>query len=56
MICEELLEKLKCAVSDEEHFIIKPISLACGHLVSKTCIRNMRELKCKICYLTSYQE
>ena len=39
MLSEETLEELKCATSDEEHFVIEPIPLAnCGHTICKTCI------------------
>ena len=28
---EQMIEALKCALSDEEHFLIQPIPLKCGH-------------------------
>ena len=58
MLSEETLEELKCALSDEEHFVIEPITLSnCGHSVCKKCIRNndSNEIKCRICGLVSKQ-
>ena len=39
MISEDILEEQKCALSDQEHFIVEPITLPnCGHSVCKKCI------------------
>ena len=38
MLDEQLIDELKCALSDEEHFFIKPITLSCGHSACKNCI------------------
>ena len=48
---DEIIEELKCAFSDEEHFLVKPIALVCGHSVCQKCIpdENIKEIKCKIC-------
>ena len=48
----------ECAISDEEHFLIKPISLTCGHSVCQKCIpdENIKEIKCKICDTESKQD
>ena len=59
MISEETLEDLKCATSDEEHFVIEPISLhKCGHSICIKCVPkdDLKEIKCKICGLVSKQD
>ena len=59
MISEETLEDLKCASSDQEHFVIEPISLHnCGHSVCKKCVSkdDLKEIKCKKCGLVSKQD
>ena len=59
MISEEILEELKCATSDEEHFIIEPISLNnCGHSICKKCMpkERVKEIKCKLCGLVSQHD
>ena len=59
MLSEETLEELKCATSDEEHFVIEPIPLAnCGHTICKTCIPkdDLKEITCKLCGLISVQD
>ena len=38
MLDGQLIEELKCALSDEEHFVIKPIALSCGHSIYQNCI------------------
>ena len=55
MLDEQLEDELKCALSDEEHFFIKPITLSCGHSACKNCIpdESNEEIKCKICDLVS---
>ena len=46
---------MKSALSDEEHFLIKPITVSCGHSACKNCIpiESNEEIKCKICYSVS---
>ena len=59
MISEEVLEVLKCATSDQEHFLIDPITLPdCGHSICKKCVPNddLKEIECKICGLVSKQD
>ena len=59
MISEVILEGLKCASSDQKHFVIEPISLInCGHSVCKKCIskNDLKEIKCKTCGLVSEQD
>ena len=64
---DEILKEFKCAFSDEEHFLVKPIALACGHSVCQKCIpwitladdnanEKRKEIKCKICGLVSNQD
>ena len=54
----QILGLLKCALSNEEHFLIKPVTLTCGHSVCQDCIleENTNEIKCKICFLVSEQQ
>ena len=59
MISEETLEELKCAASDQEHFVIEPIPLInCGHSICKKCVPkdDLKEIKCKLCGLDSEQD
>jgi hypothetical protein len=59
MISEETLEELKCALSDEQHFSIEPITLTkCGHSVCKSClpIDSNGSIQCKICGLITVQD
>ena len=53
-----MIKELKCAISDDEHFLIKPISLACGHSICQKCILDGHNegIKCKICDLVSNQD
>ena len=56
---EEVLEELKCALSDEQHFSIQPITLTkCGHSVCKNClpVDTNEPIKCKICNLVTIQD
>ena len=55
---DEIIEEFKCAFSNEKHFLIKPISLTCGHYVCQKCIphENIKEIKCKICDVISIQD
>ena len=55
---QEVLDVLKCALSDKEHFLIKPIPLKCGHCVCRNCILNekIKEIKCNICNIVSEQD
>ena len=52
MISEETIQELQFALSDDEHFLIKPISLKCGlpkpnntkhHTRTQTYIKNMEK-------------
>ena len=55
----ETLEVLKCATSDQEHFLIEPIPLInCGHSICKKCVPedDLKEIKCKIYGLASKQD
>jgi hypothetical protein len=59
MISEEILEELKCALSDEQHFAIEPITLTkCGHSVCKSCLPTDSNdaIQCKICGLITVQD
>ena len=54
MLTEEILENLKCAYSDEEHFLIEPVKLlSCEHAICKNCYFNAifddSVIYCKIC-------
>ena len=55
MASKEKIEELKCALSDDKHFLIKPISLTCGHSICQSCIPDghIGEINCKICNLLS---
>jgi 23S rRNA maturation mini-RNase III len=33
------MDKLKCTFSYDNHFLINPIKLNCGHLVCEKCVR-----------------
>ena len=58
MISKETIKKLKCAFSDDEHFLIKPIALTCGHSICQKCIQDehIEGIKCKICDLVSNKD
>ena len=49
----ELLDEFRCALSDDNHFLINPIPLSkCGHSVCKDCLPNdtkVHSIECKIC-------
>jgi hypothetical protein len=49
----EILDEFRCALSDDNHFLINPIPLSkCGHSVCKNCLPNdtkVQSIKCKIC-------
>lgn len=53
---EDIIEDFKCALTndDEPHYVIKPITLKCGHCVCKDCISlkvaNSIATECKICH------
>jgi hypothetical protein len=41
-----------CASSNDQHYIIEPIPLLCGHSICKKCIPincNNYQIKCKLC-------
>ena len=53
---EENLDEFKCALSDDHHFIIEPITLIkCGHSACKECFptEKINSIKCKICGIVS---
>jgi hypothetical protein len=49
----EILDEFKCAFSDDNHFLINPITVSkCGHSVCKNCLPNETEvqsIECKKC-------
>jgi hypothetical protein len=49
----ENLDEFKCALSDDNHFLINPITLSkCGHSVCKNCLLNdskVQSIICKTC-------
>jgi hypothetical protein len=47
----EILEEFRCVLSDDNHFLINPIT-KCGHSVCKHCLPNdskVQSIKCKKC-------
>ena len=59
MLSEKNLEELQCAVSNQQHFLINPITLnKCGHSICKRCIpkKEITLVKCKICDIASFQD
>ena len=51
MNSEKMIEELKCSISNDGHFLIKPIALTCGHCICRNCIpcSHIDEIRCKIC-------
>jgi hypothetical protein len=51
----EILQEFRCALSDDNHFLINPIPLSkCGHSVCKNCLPNdtkVQSIRCKICLM-----
>jgi hypothetical protein len=49
----DLLDEFRCALSDDNHFLINPIPLSkCGHSVYKNCLPNdpkVQSIKCNTC-------
>ena len=49
----EILKEFRCALSDDNHFLINPIPLSkCGHSVCKNCLPNetkVQSIECKTC-------
>ena len=49
----EILEEFRCALSEDNHFLINPIPLSkCGHSVCKNCLPNdskVQLIECKKC-------
>ena len=58
MIGKEKIKVLTCAISDDDHFLIKPLALTCGHSFCRNCIPDghIEGIKCKICDLVSNQD
>ena len=59
MLSEETLTEFQCALSDDKHFIIEPITLAnCGHSVCKSCLPNgkLSSIKCAKCGIITNQD
>jgi hypothetical protein len=49
-ILRQLLEMIKCAVSDDEHIYKEPVSLSCGHYICRSCIpASDDKISCRIC-------
>ena len=57
MVSEDL-EKFRCCLSNDKHFIIQPITLPkCGHSACKECLPNdqlLKTIKCKKCEMVSH--
>jgi hypothetical protein len=56
MFEDEYLEEFKCALSENKHFIIEPITLIkCGHSACKGCFPEEKTnlIKCKTCGVVS---
>jgi hypothetical protein len=55
MYTSQNLKSFICAAADDDHFIIKPVTLLCGHAVCYSCIESLKFvnriniLKCEIC-------
>ena len=52
----ECLDEYRCCLSDDKHFIIKPIKLTkCGHSACNECFPkdNIKVVKCKKCEVFS---
>jgi hypothetical protein len=46
----EILDEFRCALSEDNHFLINPITLSkCGHSVCKDCLPNVQSIECKKC-------
>ena len=58
MINKKSLEVLKCATSDQQHFVIEPITINFGHSICKKCIPkdDLTEIECKLCGLVYKQD
>jgi hypothetical protein len=53
MDSRETLDEFRCSLSDDNHFLINPITLSkCGHSVCKNCLPNdtkVQSIRCKKC-------
>jgi hypothetical protein len=59
MISNQILEELRCSLSDDRHFMIDPIPLSkCGHSACKNCLpkKKFNSVKCKTCGVTTTDE
>lgn len=46
----DCLNEFKCALAEDNHFLVYPIILYCGHSICKTCLpNNSSHVKCNMC-------
>ena len=54
---QENLDEFRCCLSEDQHFLIKPLTLPiCGHSVCKECLPKDEQkiIKCKKCDVVSH--
>jgi hypothetical protein len=59
MLTEEALETIECALSEEKHFLIEPITLnKCGHSICAKCLpsKSVEKITCGICGIINEQD
>ena len=44
----KIFSELYCGLSND-HVVKEPISISCGHSMSKQCVPDQVKIKCKIC-------